>query len=224
MHAGPDHELATVVKRLETSGANRVVVVPLLVSSFSNHFEEIRYYIGDRYTAPEHAHSVPLKTTAKFVMTQAMDDHELVSGILIDATRQISSNPSKESVVLVAHGPNGDEDNARWLEKLNHHAQRLQQTLPFKRVEVTTLRDDAPTPVRDAATERLRSLVSNGSKDSRVLVVPVLISVGRIQTQIKERLTGLEFRMAEFGIASHANTRAWIREQGAKAIEARSAD
>lgn len=221
MKAAPENELSTVVARLETEGAKRIVVVPLLVSSFSNHFEEIRYYIGDRDTAPEHAHSAPVKASAKLVMTQAMDDHELISKVLADEVKKISTEPEKETVVLVAHGPNSDEDNARWLAKLNHHARRLQQALPFKRVEVTTLRDDAPKPVRDAATEHLRSIVSSASKTSRVLVVPVLISVGQIQKQIHERLAGLDYTMAEFGIVGHPSTKVWILEQATAKSQAR---
>jgi len=213
MKAAPENELPAVVARLESEGARRIVVVPLLVSSFSDHFEEVRYYIGQRETAPGHAHGAPVKAAAKFVMTPAMDDHELVSTILVDETRKLSSTPERESVVLVAHGPNSEEENELWLEKLRRHAQRLQQALPFRRVEVTTLRDDAPKPLRDAATEKLRALVGDSAKDSRVLVVPVLISVGRIQEQIAERLQGLEFVMAQFGLASHPNAQAWIRQQ-----------
>jgi hypothetical protein len=47
-------ELAAAAERLDKTGVKRIVVVPFLVSSFSGHYEEIRYYTGDRKDAPEH--------------------------------------------------------------------------------------------------------------------------------------------------------------------------
>lgn len=213
MKAPPENELANVVARIEQAGAERIVVVPLLISSFSNHFEEIRYYTGARTTPPEHAHNKPVKTRLKVVMTSAMDDHELISKILTSQARQISTKPEQETLVLVAHGPNDETENRIWLEKLSHHAARIQKELPFRKIEVTTLRDDAPKPIRDAATEQLRGMVKSASAETRVLVVPVLVSVGHIQKQIRERLAGLDYTMAEFGIASQPEAPNWIRAQ-----------
>lgn len=213
MKAPPENDLATVMARIEQAGVERIVVVPLLVSSFSNHFEEIRYYTGARTTPPEHAHHKPVKTRARLVMTSAMDDHELISQVLASQARQISTRPDGETLVLVAHGPNDEAENRVWLEKLSQHAARIQKELPFRKIEVTTLRDDAPKPVRDAATEQLRGMVKSASAEGRVLVVPVLVSVGHIQKQIRERLAGLDYTMAEFGIASQPEAEKWIRAQ-----------
>ncbi len=48
---------------------------------------------------------------------------------------------------------------------------------------------------------------------SRVLVVPVLISVGHIQKQIHERLKGLSYTMSETGLAEHPLAAEWIQQQ-----------
>ena len=59
----------------------------------------------------------------------------------------------------------------------------------------------------------LRGRVLSASAEGRVLVVPVLVSVGNIQKQIRERLAGLDYTMAEFGIASQPEAEKWIRAQ-----------
>ncbi len=219
MEAPPEHALDTVAARLDQAGVERIVVVPLLLSSFSGHYEELRYYVGQRAEPPEHVHYAPLHTRAKLVLTPAMDDHPLVSQILADQVRPLIAEPSRESVVLVAHGPNEEDDNQRWLERLGRHARPLRETYGFQRVEVVTLRDDAPKAVRDAATEHLRATVQAAAADSRVLVVPVLISVGRIQQQIRERLQGLDYVMSESGLAEHPLAAEWVLQQ---ALEVRA--
>jgi sirohydrochlorin ferrochelatase len=215
MNAAPEHRLDRVAARLDATGAERIIVLPLLVSSFSGHYEEIRYYVGERSEAPHHAHYQPLRTRAQLVLAPAMDDHEVITRILADQVRAISVNPAEESLVLVAHGPNEDSDNRLWLERLGHHAERLQKQFGFRHIETITLRDDAPKLVRDAATEHLRAVVSRFGQDSRVLVLPVLISVGQIQKQIHERLAGLNYTMSEAGLAEHPLAAEWVRQQAA---------
>jgi sirohydrochlorin cobaltochelatase len=212
-----DESLPKVVARLDQPGVDRIVVVPLLVSSYSGHYEEIRYYTGERKDPPEDVEDTPLKTHAALRLTKGMDDDPLLSRILLDQVRTVSTNPSAESVVLVAHGPNSDSDNERWLACLQAHAAFLQQTGGFRRVEFLTLRDDAPKAVRDAATAALRENVKTASADSTVLIAPVLISVGHVQAEIEKRLEGLTFKMATGGVSGHPLTPEWIRERAERA-------
>lgn len=130
--------------------------------------------------------------------------------------RSVSTDPKAESVILVAHGPNGDADNERWLACLKAHATYMQQSNGFRRVDFITLRDDAPKAVRDAATAALREKVRTASMDTRALIVPVLISVGHVQSEIGKRLEGLAFKMSASGISEHPLAAEWIREQAAR--------
>ncbi len=221
----PEHKLEQVAAQLDQSGVRQIVVVPLLVSSFSGHYEEIRYYVGQRQDLPhageegegEHAHAEPLKAKAPFVLTTAMDGHPLVSQILAEDLKPFIKGAGKQSVVLVAHGPNEDDENEHWLKHLDAHARRLKEQFGLRRVEAVTLRDDAPKSIRDAATAQLRALVERAKGDSQVLVLPVLVSVGHIQKEIQERLEGLEFTMVEGGLANHPLAAEWVRQQAVQA-------
>ena len=216
----PKHALPIVAARLDQPGVRQIVIVPLLISSFSGHYEEVRFYAGQRKEMPghpggsnEHGEAAPLKTKASLSLTSAMDGHPVLSRILIDQVKPLVKNAANESLVLVAHGPNENAENERWLEHLRSHAKRLQEHYGFRRLAALTLRDDAPAEVRDAATEQLRSTVKTGAADSRVLVLPVLVSVGHLQMEIRERLKGTEYTMAEGGVANHPLITEWVRQQ-----------
>lgn len=225
----PEHALPRVAAQLDQSGVRQIVVVPLLISSFSDHFEEIGYYVGQRKDMPGHDDAsaspheanmssghesgAPLKTKAVLHLTSAMDGDPLLSRILIDQVKPLVKDTRNESLVLVAHGPNDDAENERWLGHLRAHAKCLQEQYGFRRVAALTLRDDAPAKIRDAATEELRATVKNGAADSRVIVLPVLISVGRLQNEIRERLEGADYTMAEGGVANHPLAADWVRKQ-----------
>ena len=82
-------------------------------------------------------HTVPIK------MAPALDRHRILADILADRAAAISKNPAKEEVVLLAHGPNEDAENALWLADLSAVAKLVAAKAPYTRVEVATLRDDA---------------------------------------------------------------------------------
>ena len=120
-------------------------------------------------------------------------------------------------MVLLTHGPVDEADHDKWVAHLKVHGEYLQKTLGFKRVEYTTLRDDAPKPVKDAAIAHLREAVRTGAGDSTVIIQPVLISVGMVQAEIVELLKGYQYKMSASGVSSHPLTLEWIRQQAAAA-------
>jgi sirohydrochlorin ferrochelatase len=150
-------------------------------------------------------HSVPIK------MAPALDRHRILADILADRAAAISKNPAKEEVVLLAHGPNEDAENALWLADLSAVAKLVAAKAPYARVEVATLRDDAEPAVRDAATENLRKIASSGyNANLRVLIVPVLLSYGGIENGIRKRLDGLDHVMSPSGILPDPRIVTWI--------------
>lgn len=214
----PDQELPAVAERLDKAGAKRIVIVPFLVSSFSDHYEEIRYYTGERNDPPSHYTHAPLKTRAELVLTPGMDSDRLLGRILADQIRPASKDPKNESLILVAHGPNEEADNEKWLACLKVQAAYLQWAHGFRRVDAATIRDDAPKPVKDAAVAALRDHVKSYGKDTRVLIQPVLISIGHVQAEIAELLKGLDYTISTGGVSTNPLAPEWIRQQATTAL------
>jgi sirohydrochlorin ferrochelatase len=232
--------IQAAVDRLAARGVTRIVAVPLFVSSHSSVITSTEYLLGLRSEMPrdlqifakmshgghgadhqtagvEHqAHqdnTRPVVSPVPIVMTPALNGHPLVGSILLDRANEISETPAKEAVILVAHGPVPDADNDRWLADMKQLAQQLGSTARFKSVDYLTVRDDAPKPIRDAAAEELRSLVSRrAGEGSRVLIVPLLLSYGGIEEGIRKRLDGLDYVMARHALTPDDRIVTWVFE------------
>jgi outer membrane receptor for ferrienterochelin and colicins len=183
--------------RLVAAGVSRVVVVPLFVSSVSDHYEQVRFVGGLRsdYPHAEHMKLIALRGTVPVAtVTQALDDHPLVGAILADRAAALSQDPTHESLVIVAHGPNPDDEAAIWTVIIDRLASQVRAKLPFRSVAVRLLRDDAPKPVKDQALQELRDTVATAGHDGPVIVVPLLLAPGHVADEIPATLAGLEYR------------------------------
>ncbi len=87
----PQHRFQDAVARLVERGAERIVVVPLLASSHSGHYDQIRYLAGDSVTLDErmmhHLHMAGIERASSPVpvrVTRAMDDSAQVARVIAD--------------------------------------------------------------------------------------------------------------------------------------------
>jgi hypothetical protein len=144
-------------------------------------------------------------------MTPALDRHPLVADILLARAQSISRNPAREVVILVAHGPVPDDDNARWLADMGALARRMRRASRFKRIEYLTVRDDASESVRAQATAELRQAVARATAEGcKVLIVPLLLSYGGIEEGIRRRLAGLDYVMSGQGLLPDERLARWV--------------
>jgi len=225
------------IDRLIARGVTQIVAVSLFVSSHSSVIDSTAYLLGLRSDAPEdlkifasmdhrsgmnhtatnHDSSQdapnlqPIHLAVSVRMAPALDHHRIVADILGDRAASISQNPSGEVVILVAHGPVPDDENALWLKDMKLLADRIQSKKKYSAVEYLTLRDDADKPVRDAATEELRLRVEKiNASGKTALIVPQLLSFGGIEDGLRERLKGLTYRMPSQGILPDKRIVDWV--------------
>lgn len=139
-----------------------------------------------------------LNTHVEIRMARALDDHPIVAQILGDRISALSKKPSTETVILVGHGPNPEDDNLKWINDMESLAAQIRSRQdkagkPFKMILCATVRDDADPAVYNQAKENLRSLVRQGSQQGDVLVVPVFLSSGSVEKKVASRLEGLRY-------------------------------
>lgn len=226
------------IDKLVARGVTNIVAVPLFVSSHSSVITSTQYLLGLRETMPadlkifakmrhgaggEHAdHSAgaasaednlkPATSPVPIRMTDALNHHPLVGAILLDRAKAISTEPSQEAVVLVAHGPVPEEDNHRWLADMKVLAEQMTTSSSYASIDYLTVRDDAPKAMRDQAAAELRALVQKRIDEKRrVLIVPLLLSFGGIERGVKQRLEGLDYVMAPQGLMPDDRLVAWVR-------------
>jgi len=173
----PQQAYDTLVRQ----GVSRIVVVPLLVSSHRAHAEQIRFLAGLRPDCPPRGPHVP--GAAARLRSRANRDprpgrRPAVAAILADRARALSRAPGAETLLLVAHGPNEDEDAARWTATMRALAREIGARMPFREIDTCLLRDDAPKPVKERALAELRAAAEAHAAAGRVIVVPLLLSPG----------------------------------------------
>ena len=209
-----------MVSELVRRGASEVVVVPMLVSSHSGHFEQIRWLAGETDTLDaemqHHLHMSGIERSTAGVpirLARAIDDAPDVADVLADRARALATDPRKQALFLVGHGPNSAEDYAAWMNNLRPIAARVKQQAGFRSVLVGLVRDDASKPVRAEAVDHVRELIRMQREltGRDVVVVPVLVASGRVSREtIPADLKGLPVIYSGETLLPHPGMARWI--------------
>jgi sirohydrochlorin ferrochelatase len=220
------------VRALEDRGARRIGVVRLFVSgeSFLERTEQI---LGVKPGAPpspadsvtaqasdeshaghHHGPDMPfwkLRTDASFALsTEGLLDAPEMGAVLAERAKALSRQPEMEDVLILAHGPEDDAENARWLAKLEARADSVRKILPFRQVHVETLREDWPDK-RTQAEQRIRTFVQSATEQGRtVIVVPFRVQgFGPYARVLKD----LSYKSDGVGLIPHPAVTEWIDRQ-----------
>lgn len=214
------------VRKLEAQGIERIGVVRLFVSGES-WYERTEQILGLKPGAPakppteEHTghgedagHSMAfwkLDTDATFALSkEGLANAQEMGVVLAERARGLSQYPTKEDVLILAHGPGDDAENQRWLELINTRANSVRQALPFRRVQVETLREDWPDK-RKAAELRVRAFVERAGKENgRAIVIPFRVEGFGPYAQVLE---GLDYTSDGRGLVPSPQIEQWVRRQ-----------
>jgi sirohydrochlorin cobaltochelatase len=221
------------VARLEAQGVSQIVVVPMLVSSHSGHYDQIRYLGGEQVTLGEtmmhHLHMAGIeRPTAKVPLrvTKAMDASAEVARVLADRALAMTKTPREQALLIVGHGPNSAEDYAAWMENLRPVADSVKAWTGFRDVRVDLVRDDAPAPVRAEAVRRVRELIElqHMVTGKDVVVVPVLVSKGSVsRDKVPNDIKGTPSVYAGEPLLPHPAMARWIESRVREATAAATA-
>ncbi|MDJ0929293.1 MAG: hypothetical protein QNJ73_16770 [Gammaproteobacteria bacterium] len=204
---------------LTRAGAETIVVVPMVSSKRNTLIHQWQYVFGERdrgayYDAPQ------VSTAARVIMAEPPAEHPLITQIVLDHALELSADPAKEAVIIVAHGPIHADDNQAQLEAMIPQAARIRQRGGFASVEGTTLQDDAAPDIRARNVEKLRGMIETAQADGkRVLIVTDLLAAQSIQWKIERDLIGLDYEFSAKGISMHPNFTRWYQETILEAMQ-----
>lgn len=232
--AAKTHRFQDAVDSLARLGVEDVVVVPMLVSSHSGHYDQIRYLTGGLDTLSEtmthHLHMAGITrptASVRMHLAAALDSAPQVGRILAERARATVDGSTKgRAILIVGHGPNGAEDYARWMAALRPVADSVARTTGASSVMVELVRDDAPGLVRSEAVQRIRELVAlqRAATGSDVIVVPVLIADGYVgRVKLPKDLAGLPIAYRSSGLLPHAAMAEWVEVRVRQALANRVA-
>lgn len=198
----PAHRFQDVAAALVAQGAKHIVVVPLLVSSHSGHYEQIRYLAGATDSLDEdmrmmlHMSGIERASAAgvPIVVTRALDDSPELAAALASRANALAQDRPRRALFLFGHGPNSAEDYAAWMKNLRVVADSVRAATGYASVAVELVRDDAPAEVRAEAVKRAREIIElqHAATHADVVVVPILVSSGTVsQKKLPADLAGL---------------------------------
>ncbi len=224
--------LQAALDSLGAAGAETVAVVRLFLSGES-FLHDTEFYLHFRDDAPEmtmammmammpggghgsggsHHMGPPeqLSLPGEVVMEmRGLSESPVVAGIVADRARAVSQDPSRESVIVIAHGMGDEGENQRVLDNMASSTELL-RAAGFRDVWATTLREDWPE-AREAAEAEIREWVGErAGRGDRVIVVPFrLFGFGGYA----EVLEGLDYTPAD-GLLPHELVTTWIEESAA---------
>lgn len=149
-----------------------------------------------------------LATASSFALTTSgIVEAETMGTILADRARSLSRDAAGEVVLILAHGPADDAENARWLAKLDARAEEVRRALPFRRVEAMTLREDWPEK-RAEAERRIRAFVTDAAAEGLTpIVLPFRVHGFGPYAEV---LAGLDYIADGHGLIPHPEVTRWI--------------
>lgn len=218
--------LKEAVSALEEQGVRRIAVVRLFVSGES-FIAQTEYLLGLDATVPAflydsahgdgegHGHAPvadpsavdPVEHRSEIaIVAEGLGDAELAGGILAQRALGLSNEPTRETVLVIAHGMGDEAANARLIDALEARAGAIRAEAPFRRVAVATLREDWDE-ARAAAEEKIRDIVRRGAEDGEVIAIPFrVVGFG----PYAEVLEGLDYTADGVGLLPHAEINDWI--------------
>ena len=214
--------LEASVLALEAEGVRRIAVVRLFISGDSFR-DQTKYLLGLDDTVPDAlfdssrvggmrpvpdpAAVPPIEhQSAITVFEGGLVDDDLSGRILSERALQLSRDPARETVLVIAHGMGEEEENARLLSALESQARAIRRAAPFRAVEVVTLREDWDEQ-RAVAEARIRDIVNQGAEDGSVLVIPFRVAGFGPYADVLE---GLDYTADGTGLLPHAAVADWI--------------
>ena len=204
-----DH-IQSAVSALEDSGAETIVVIPTTTADHSTLTRQWDYIFGKR---DDSAYlDVPrVETKARVRWTPTPTADPIVAEIMLDYANEMSRDPANEVVVILGHGPQSAEDNAKELEILARHAEYIKSEGGYHDVLFGNVQDDAPEggaggQRSDRSGHRAQDAIDGGY---RVVAVHTALTYSGIVKRLEKDISDL----ADFnnkGLMMHPRFGDWL--------------
>jgi sirohydrochlorin cobaltochelatase len=214
-NAADVREIQDDIQELEGKGAHEIVVVPLALSSYAPIARQWKYVLGmDMQPGFSNNPLFPVEKHSTVRFMEPLNDSAVVVEIMLDRAQEMSKQPAKEAIVIVAHGPSDDSDNQKWIQILHSMCGRIKERGGFQSVEGFTLRDDAASATRQRAVEALRARIQAiNQSGSQAIVLQLLLAPGGIEHKVSLELRGLEYNFNTKTLLPDSRISEWIRSQ-----------
>lgn len=195
--------ISEAVSSLEEQNIEKIIAMPLFISSQSGHIEEIKYILGLRPDNPSEEPLEPVSTVLPIELTRAIDDHPFAVKVLADRVWALEEflqrgdlSISDTNLVLIGHGD--EEFIDAWQSMFTSLSQKVgdylltKYNLPFKSLSYEFL---------DSLKEIKNYCIENYCENNETFVgIPFFLAPGFLTNQlvpgyadeIKEHIHGIK--------------------------------
>lgn len=201
--------IQSAIDALEAAGADTIVVIPATTADHSTLTRQWHYIFGTE-AASAYLDVPRVRSDARLIWTDTPTAHPIMGKIMLDYAREMSVDPANELVIIMGHGPQSEEDNARELELMARHAAYLKAEGGFMDVKFGNVQDDAPTAVRAANVAMIRGYAQQAIDDGhRVLVVTTALTDSGVVGRMRRDVEGVAIFNSK-GLMEHPAFGEWI--------------
>lgn len=119
-------ELHDAVSNLDNQNVKKILVIPLFISSASNHFDNLKQEL------------LKYKERFLFSFSSCIDDDDLAVEHIIKQASIISKNPKEEDILIIAHGSNDIERYKLWQRTLLNLVEKIKYQTNYHSVNYAT--------------------------------------------------------------------------------------
>ncbi len=201
--------IQSALDAFQAKGVDKILIIPTTTADNTTLVRQWDYIFGKR---DESAYlDVPRVTTkAELVWSPTPTADPIMAQIMLDYARELSSEPAKEMIIIIGHGPQDSADNDKELAILNRHADFIKAQGGFSEVRAANVQDDAPRDVRASNVAMLRGWAEQAMADERrVIVVHTALTQSGVVGRMEKDVAGV----ASFnrkGLMEHPLFGQWI--------------
>lgn len=205
--------IQTAIDQLEQAGAKTIVALPTEVGDDTSLIRQWNYIFG---LSAESAYlDVPrVRSNAKILLARTPTTSPIIGDILADYAKSAIRDVKSEVAMLVVHGPEEADDNAKLMEILAGHAATVKAATGLSEVYYDSLQDDAPTAIRTANVNRMRNWISkHTAAGHRVIVLQAIMTgQGGVSGRLRRDFDGLSYDLVDKGLTEHPLFDRWIAD------------
>jgi sirohydrochlorin ferrochelatase len=155
---------------------------------------------------------IPVDTNARIILTSAMDDHWLIADIVADRTEDLVVDPSNETLVLVAHGTQEEENIDGWVNCTSSLANQAKLKLKQWNDPLIALDGTGISFIHHNDTLHPQyNLTTTVENANGPIVVPLMVSEGYFTgRKIPGLLENLTYAYDKKALTPHPNVAKWI--------------
>jgi len=152
-----------------------------------------------------------IRTSLPIITVGGVEDSPYFAKALLANARSVSIDPSRETIILTAHGAGADADNEHWLGLLGNLAKQMKNEdgYNFKDIRAVTWREDWPDKNKVEVANARKLVKEINDAGGHVLIVPARTN-GRGAADVY--LQGLNFGWSQ-GFAQTPYFSSWFEDQ-----------